>query len=154
MATKLEQSLMDNYLNATYPAMPPEAMPQLSAPAEMKEYDPTVRERLAEVLQTSFEGLGMDRYKARQNAQTLIGGGSSNLPLNIGLADFVPYLGTALQTEEAGRSMVAAKESASAGEYGKAAIEATGGAIGFIPGASSTVGTTKKIIKKVVAGNK
>ena len=151
MATKLEQSLVDNYLNATYPPLPKETE---QAPAEMKEYDPTIRERLADVLQSSFENLGMDRYKARKNAQTLIGGESSNLPLNIGLADLVPYLGTGLQTEEAGRSLGEAKESAVAGNYGKAALQATGGAIGLIPGAIGTAGVTKKIIKKAVMGNK
>ena len=42
--------------------------------AEIKPYDPTVRERLAGFLQAGFEGIGIDRYKARQNAETLLGG--------------------------------------------------------------------------------
>lgn len=70
---------------------------------EIKAYDPTVRERMAEFLQAGFERFGMDRFKARQRAQTMIGGPSSNLPLNLGLADVVPFLGTALQTEESVR---------------------------------------------------
>ena len=72
------------------------------AQPEMRAYDPTTRERIASFLQAGFEGLGMDRYKARKNAQTLIGGPSSNLPLDMGIADIVPFLGTGLQTEERG----------------------------------------------------
>ena len=70
---------------------------------EIKPYDPTVRERLASGLQAGLEKLGVNRYKARQRADTIMGGPSSNLPLNVGLADFVPFLGTGLQTQEAVR---------------------------------------------------
>jgi hypothetical protein len=114
----------------------------------MKAIDPTVRERLASILQSSFEGLGMDRYKARQNAQTLIGGGSSNLPLNIGLADFVPFLGTGLQTEEAAIMGGEAVESAKRGNLGTAALQAGGAAVGLIPGAASTIKTGKAMLPK------
>jgi len=117
-------------------------------PDSMKAIEPTVRERLASILQSSFEGLGMDRYKARQNAQTLIGGGSSNLPLNIGLADFVPFLGTGLQTEEAAIMGGESIESAKRGDYGTAALQAGGAAAGLIPGAASTIKTGKAMLPK------
>ena len=117
-------------------------------PDSIKAIDPTVRERLASILQSSFEGLGMDRYKARQNAQTLIGGGSSNLPLNIGLADFVPFLGTGLQTEEAAIMGGEAVESAKRGDLGTAALQAGGAAAGLIPGAASTIKTGKAMLPK------
>jgi hypothetical protein len=117
-------------------------------PDSMKAIEPTVRERLASILQSSFEGLGMDRYKARQNAQTLIGGGSSNLPLNIGLADFVPFLGTGLQTEEAAIMGGESIESAKRGDLGTAALQAGGAAAGLIPGAASTIKTGKAMLPK------
>lgn len=121
-------------------------------PDTIKPIEPTVRERLAGLLQSSFEGLGMDRYKARQNAQTLIGGGSSNLPLNIGLADFVPFLGTTMQTEEAAIMGGEAVESAKQGNYGTAALQAGGAALGMIPGAAGTVKAAKALPKNLPVG--
>jgi hypothetical protein len=117
-------------------------------PDSMKAIEPTVRERLASILQSSFEGLGMDRYKARQNAQTLIGGGSSNLPLNIGLADFVPFLGTGLQTEEAAIMGGESIESAKRGDYGTAALQAGGAVVGLVPGVAGTVKAGKTLVPK------
>lgn len=117
-------------------------------PDSMKAIEPTVRERLAGVLQSSFESLGMDRYKARQNAQTLIGGGSSNLPLNIGLADFVPFLGTGLQTEESAIMGGESIESAKRGDYGTAALQAGGAVVGLVPGVASTVKAAKPLLPK------
>ena len=109
------------------------------AQPEMRAYDPTTRERIASFLQAGFEGLGMDRYRARKQAQTLIGGPSSNLPLDMGLADIVPFLGTGLQTEEAVRMGGEAVESAKAGQLGTAALQAGGAALGLVPGAAGTV---------------
>ena len=114
---------------------------------QMRAYDPTTRERIASFLQAGFEGLGMDRYKARQNAQTLIGGGSSNLPLDMGLADIVPFLGTALQTEEAVNMGGEAVQSAKQGNYGTAALQAGGAVLGLVPGAAGTVKAAKAVAK-------
>lgn len=119
---------------------------------EMRAYDPTTRERMASFLQAGFEGMGMDRVKARKNAQTLIGGPSSNLPLDLGLADIVPFLGTGLQTEEAARMGGEAVESAKAGEPGTAALQAGGAALGLVPGAVGTVKATKAAVKAVKKG--
>jgi hypothetical protein len=117
-------------------------------PDSMKAYDPTVRERLASFLQAGFEGMGADRYKARQNAQTLLGGPSSNLPLNLGLADVVPFLGTGLQTEEAVRMGEEAVTSAKQGNYGTAALQAGGAVMGLVPGVAGTVKAAKPLIPK------
>lgn len=116
--------------------------------SEVKAYDPTVRERLASFLQAGFEGMGADRYKARQNAETLLGGPSSNLPLNMGFADIVPFLGTAMQTQEAVRMGEGAAYSAQQGNYGTAAMQAGGAAIGLIPGVGATVKAAKPLIPK------
>jgi hypothetical protein len=115
---------------------------------EIKAYDPTVRERMAEFLQAGFERFGMDRFKARQRAQTMLGGPSSNLPLNLGFADVVPFLGTGLQTEEAVRMGGEAVTSAQQGNYGTAALQAGGAAIGMIPGAVGTVKAGKALAKE------
>jgi len=114
----------------------------------MTDYDPTVRERMADFLQAGFEKFGMDRYKARQNAQTLIGGPSSNLPLNIGLADIIPILGTGLQTQEAARMGGEAVTSAQQGNIGTAAMQAGGAAVGMIPGVAGTVKAGKALAPK------
>ena len=109
----------------------------------IKPFDPTIRQRLSDFLQAGFEGMGMNRYKARQNAQSIIGGPSSNLPLNIGLADVVPLLGTTMQTEEAAIMGGEAVESAKQGNYGTAALQAGGAVVGLVPGAVGTVKAAK-----------
>lgn len=114
---------------------------------EMRAYDPTTREKMSEFLQAGFERFGMDRVKARQRAQTLIGGPSSNLPLSLGFADVVPFLGTGLQTEEAVRMGGEAVQSAKAGELGTAALQAGGAVLGMVPGAVGTVKATKAAAK-------
>jgi hypothetical protein len=113
--------------------------------ATITDYDPTTREKLSDFLQAGFERFGMDRYKARQRAQTLIGGPSSNLPLNLGFADVVPFLGTALQTEEAVRMGGDAVTSAQQGNYGTAALQAGGAALGMVPGVVGTVKAGKGV---------
>jgi len=132
--------------------LPQSAYSGQPAPAEMKSYDPTVRERLASFLQAGFEGMGSNRYQARQDAQTILGGPSSNLPLNMGIADIIPYLGTALQTQEAGRAITEdAAGSIKAGNYGTAALQAGGGVLGLIPGAAGTIKAAKGL-KNVPVG--
>jgi hypothetical protein len=105
----------------------------------IKAIDPTMRQQLADFLQAGFERLGASRNTARKNAQTLVGGGSSNLPIGMGLADIVPFLGTALQTEEAAIAGGQAVEAAKRGDLGEAGVQAGMAAIGMIPGAVGTV---------------
>ena len=114
-------------------------------PDTIKPFDPTVRQQLADFLQAGFEKFGMDRFRARKQAQTLMGGESSNLPISLGLADIVPVLGTALQTQEAARMGEQAVESAQQGNIGTAAIQAGGAALGMIPGAVGTVKAARKV---------
>ena len=121
------------------PLAPADGAPSMTA------YDPTVRERLAEFLQAGFESFGMERFQARRQAQSLIGGPSSNLPLQLGVADIVPFLGTGLQTEEAGRMLGDAADLAQQGDLGGAALNAAIGAVGLIPGAVGTVQAARKI---------
>lgn len=129
------------------PAIPAQ---QSSVPitGEIKPYDPTFREIASSKLQRGMEALGMNRYKARQRAETLMGGDSSNLPLGMGLADIVPFLGTAMQTQEAARGLEAAGQAAKQGDYIGAGVEGVFGALGMIPGAKGTASTTKALVQK------
>ena len=114
----------------------------------MTAYDPTIREQLATLLQRGFEGMGVDRYRARANAQTILGGESSNLPVSIGIADFVPFLGTALQTQEAARMGEEALQSVEQGNYGTAALQGAGALVGLVPGAAGTLKTGKQLLSE------
>jgi hypothetical protein len=109
--------------------------------------DPTMRERLAGFLTDNLVNLGADRYKARGRVESFIGGPSSRLPLNLGLSDFVPFLGTFMQSEEAAALLGKAKDAAKRGDIKTAAIEGISGALGLIPGASGTVKYGKKAVK-------
>ena len=115
----------------------------------IKAIDPTMRQQLADFLQAGFERLGASRNTARKNAQTLVGGGSSNLPIGMGLADIVPFLGTALQTEEAVIAGGQAVEAAKRGDLGEAGVQAGMAAVGMIPGAVGTVKAAKGLAKGV-----
>lgn len=124
------------------------AQPKPQTEASMTAYDPTVRQKIASFLQGGFESMGMDRYQARRNAQTIIGGASSGAPLGMGIADIVPFLGTTLQTEEAFR---AGEESAAAfarGDYGTGALKAGEAVIGMVPGVAGTVQYGKPILRE------
>lgn len=116
---------------------------------EMRAYDPTMRERMASKLQGGLEGLGVSRQKARRNAQTITGGESSNLPIGVGIADFVPFLGTSMALEEGARGLGNAAEAAGRGDYIDATAETAGAAAGLIPGGYSTFKAGKNMIKKL-----
>ena len=116
--------------------------------ARMESYDPTIKENLSNKMQMWLESLGVDRSKARQNAQTFMGGPSSNLPFTVGIADFLPFLGTTMQLEESGIMAGEAVESAKRGDLGTAALQAGGAAAGLIPGAASTIKTGKTLVPK------
>jgi hypothetical protein len=122
---------------------------ELYSTGEATAVDPTTRERLAGFLTDSLVNLGADRYKARERVNSFIGGTSSRLPLNLGLADFVPFLGTFLQSEEAAILLGKAKEAAERGDIKTAAIEGVGGALGLIPGAVGTVKYGKKAAQEL-----
>lgn len=120
-------------------------------PDSLEQIDPTIRQRIADFMQAGFEGMGVDRATARKNAQTLMGGQSSGLPLGIGIADIIPFLGTGLQTEEAIIGGQNAVENAAQGNYGTAAVEGVGSALGMIPGVASTAQVGKAAAKKIKA---
>jgi len=120
----------------------------------MKSFDPTMRQQAADKLQAVLESLGVDRYKARQNAQSFIGGPSSNLPATMGLVDalaMLPGIGTAFGTamlpmyvEEGALAIAEGIKSAEQGDFVSAGIETAVGALNVLPGAQAAkeVGTT------------
>lgn len=130
---------------------PAQAQYNTDITGSMKAIDPTMRQRLADFLQAGFEGIGVDRYKARKDAQTIMGGESSGAPLGMGIADLIPFLGTALQTEEAVIGGGKAIESAKQGDYVSAGIEGGAAAVGMIPGAVGTKQAVKSATKKIKA---
>lgn len=173
--SEFEQSFMDGYARAEFPGLfeeqpkpepiqvaaantgtmtdvaPGGAMDMTGAAGteplpELRAYDPTVRERISSFLQAGLEGIGMERSNARRAAQTIMGGQSSGGPLGLGIADIVPFLGTALQTQEAGRNLSNAATLAKQGDIAGAAIEGTMGAVGMIPGAAGTIKAAKPVI--------
>ena len=126
--------------------------------AEMKSFDPTTRVQIADKLQSVLEGLGVDRVVARRNAQSFIGGASSNLPAQMGLVDalaMLPGIGTAFGTamlpmyvEEGALAIAEGIKSAEQGDFVSAGIETAVGALNVLPGAQAAkeVGTT--VVKK------
>lgn len=102
-------------------------------------------------LQEGMEGIGIRRQNARRAAQTLAGGDSSALPIGLGVADFVPFLGTTMGLEEGAELAGEAYDSAKRGDYIDAAAGMAGAAAGLIPGGYSTVKAGKNMLKKIRA---
>lgn len=126
--------------------------------AEMKSFDPTMRQQAADKLQSVLESLGVDRYKARQNAQSFIGGPSSNLPATMGLVDalaMLPGIGTAIgtamlpmYTEEGALAIEEGIKSAKEGDLVSAGIETVVGAANVLPGVQAAKNVGNTIVKK------
>ena len=124
-------------------------VPKASPRDELLEYDPTMRERAASAIQSGMEGMGMNRSSARKHAQTIMGGANSGLPLGVGIADFVPFVGTSMGIEEGARDLGDAAKAVKRGDYIDAAGDAAGAAMGLIPGGHSTYKAGKNMLKKL-----
>jgi hypothetical protein len=111
-------------------------------------FEPTMRQRLSSGAQTGLEFFGMRRPQARSVSQAIFGGPSSPIPANLGIADVVPFLGTALQTEEAAESLGRAGQLAREGEYGQAAMQAGAGVLGLVPGAVGTARVAAPLVRE------
>ncbi len=123
---------------------------------EMRAYDPTMRERMASALQSGMEGMGVNRYKARKHAQTIMGGESSNLPGGVGIADALaavnPVAAVAMSpfyVQEGARSVESAADAVKRGDYVDAGIETAFGAANIIPGVRQLGKAGKEVIKKL-----
>ena len=116
---------------------------------EMRASSPTIRQRGSSGLQEGMESIGIRRQNARRAAQTIMGGDSSALPIGLGVADFVPFLGTTMGLEEGAEAAGEAYDAAKRGDYTDAAAGMAGAAAGLIPGGYSTYKTGKKMLKKL-----
>jgi DNA-directed RNA polymerase subunit N (RpoN/RPB10) len=122
--------------------------------AEMKSFDPTTRVQIADKLQSVLESLGVDRYIARRNAQSFIGGASSNLPAQMGLVDalaMLPGIGTAMlpmYVEEGALAIEEGIKSAEQGDLVSAGIETVVGAANVLPGVQAAKNVSKTVVKK------
>jgi hypothetical protein len=136
----------------------PETAYSGEAQAEMKSFDPTTRVQIADKLQSVLESLGVDRYIARRNSQSFIGGASSNLPAQMGLVDalaMLPGIGTAIGTamlpmyvEEGALAIEEGIRSAKEGDLVSAGIETAVGAANVLPGVSAAKNVGKTVVKK------
>lgn len=107
-------------------------------PAEMRAYEPTMRENLAARTQTALQGAGVDKVRARRISQTLVGGPQSNLPLGIGAVDIPLLPSVPLLMQEGYRGTERSMQAAERGDYGAAAMEYLGAAAAMAPGAAVT----------------
>jgi hypothetical protein len=107
-------------------------------PAEMRAYEPTMRESLAARTQTALQGAGVDKARARRISQTLVGGPQSNLPLGIGAVDIPLLPSVPLLMQEGYRGTERSMQAAERGDYGAAAMEYLGAAAAMAPGAAVT----------------
>jgi hypothetical protein len=130
------------------PALPSPTQEFTRAIPSITPFEPTMRQRLSSGAQTGLEFLGMRRPQARSVSQAIFGGPSSPIPANLGIADVVPFLGTALQTEEAAESLGRAGQLAREGEYGQAAMQAGAGVLGLVPGAIGTARVAAPLVRQ------
>ena len=119
------------------PVYQPTAANQLTAPkpqAEVTAYEPTLRQRGQQAVQGLLENIGYDRGYSRGVSQSLLGGPSSTLPMDMGLADIVPGLGYLLGAEDSIEGVKSAKKNLDEGNIGSAALEYGLSGLGLLPG--------------------
>jgi len=129
--------LLKQLLPQQKPVYQPSAVNQLTAPkpqAEVTAYEPTLRQRGQQAVQGLLENIGYDRGYSRGVSQSLLGGPSSTLPMDMGLADVVPGLGYLLGAEESMQGVKSAKKNLDEGNIGSAALEYGLSSLGLLPG--------------------
>jgi hypothetical protein len=135
-------ALRVNPLELNNQGLPPSVVrrqPEVQTPpAEMRAYEPTMRESLAARTQTALQGAGVDKARARRISQTLVGGPQSNLPLGIGAVDIPLLPSVPLLMQEGYRGTERSMQAAERGDYGAAAMEYLGAAAAMAPGAAVT----------------
>jgi hypothetical protein len=127
------------------------------APGEVRSVTPTVKERMASGLQAAMEAAGSDRSKARQRAQTIVGGENSRLPLGYGVLDIGAMVNPVvaagmipLYGEEAIHNLANVPNALKRGDIIGAGVETGFGLMDLIP----AVGQGKRVAKGVAKGIK
>jgi hypothetical protein len=128
-----------------------------NAPGEVTSITPTVKERMASGLQAAMESAGSDRYKARQRAQTILGGPNSRLPGGFGVADIGAMVNPVvaagmipLYGEAALHDLANVPDAIKRGDYVGAGVDTLFGLADVIP----AVGQGKQVAKGVAKGLK
>ena len=149
--------LLKQLLPQQKPVYQPSAVNQLTAPkpqAEVTAYEPTLRQRGQQAVQGLLENIGYDRGYSRGVSQSLLGGPSSTLPMDMGLADVVPGLGYLLGAEESMQGVKSAKKNLDEGNIGNAALEYGLSSLGLLPGIAGTYRpSTNKNVDPSVGNN-
>jgi len=102
----------------------------------------TTAESTQEKLERAFGSL-IPQSSARKLSHTLMGGMDSGLPAEMGLVDFVPYLGSAKGIESAAQDVQESKRHFDEGDYGDAALSYLAASLGLIPLAAGMKGTIR-----------
>lgn len=126
---------------------------QKGVTGELKALDTSSRQKIAASVREQLESFGVDRYRARRLSESLFGGDNSGAPLGLGLIDFVPIAGTALQTEEAGMKAGEALDLAKSGQVGAASAKYGEAVLTAVPGAIAA-GKTVEAASKALKGKK
>jgi hypothetical protein len=128
-----------------------------NAPGEVRSVTPTVKERMASGLQAAMERAGSDRYKARQRAQTIVGGENSRLPGGFGVADIGAMVNPVIAAgmiplygEEAIYNLAGVPKAIERGDIIGAGVDTAFGLMDLIP----AVGQGKRVAKGVAKGIK
>jgi hypothetical protein len=128
-----------------------------NAPGEVRSVTPTANERMASGLQAAMESAGSDRYKARQRAQTILGGPNSRLPGGFGVADIGAMVNPVVAAgmipvyaESAMHDLAGVPDALKRGDYVGAGVDTAFGLMDLIP----AVGQGKRVAKGVAKGIK
>lgn len=130
--------------------------------AELRAYNPTLRERARDNLQNYLEArLGVERYRARDLAETLLGTTNELSSRGIGVADLTPA-GLLFGAQEGGRQIGQGLNELQAGQTGAGSLDtllgsvALIGAVGGGPGEKASKGVQNVIkgLAKQAARNK
>jgi hypothetical protein len=123
---------------------------------KMQAFEPTLGERISGGLQSLFESMGADRYQARRRAQSIIGGPSSNLPLNLGVADIAAGVSAPaalamapVYASQGIKDIGEAAASAERGDYLGAGVEGAFGALNMLPMVSGLTGLARKALPSI-----
>ena len=107
----------------------------------------TARKRLRDELESLLSG-SMSPQAVQRISQTALGGDKSMLPIGIGVADFVPFLGSGMGVEEAARDLPQVYEDLKNKKYLDAAIGAGFDVLGLLPGAAGTAAVGRAAFRK------
>jgi hypothetical protein len=113
-----------------------------------EKHDPvTIRKRLTSELEKLLSG-SMSPQAVQRISQTAMGGDKSMLPIGIGVADFVPFLGSGMGVEEAARDLPQVYQDLKNKQYLDAAIGAGFDLWGLLPGAAGTAAVGRAALRK------